>query len=153
MSLVGYRGTAGSDVALAAATKEGVVGVRSGAAFGIIIVSFEVSFDGTTAAAEPVVVTVDEWDGATAGTSTAITPVQVRGQDITHGLTAAKDFTGVQPTVLTGIAEYLVHPQTGIEIQLPLGREWEALESQGWLISGTAPAVVNARGGFEVERT
>lgn len=153
MANVAYTAVANADVALAAATKEGIIGVRSGSTFGLVLVEFGISFDGTSATAEPVVVSVDEWDGSTAGTSTSVTPTQLRGQDITHGLTCARDFTGTQPTVLTTIKEYLIHPQTGIEMQFPLGREPEALESQGWLISGTAPAIVNARGYQEVERT
>jgi hypothetical protein len=150
---VAYSAPCNSDVALTAATKEGIIGVRSGSAFGLVLVEFSISFDGTSATAEPVTVSLDEWDGTTAGTSTSVTPVQIRGQDITHGLTCGKDFTGTQPTVLTTIKEYLVHPQTGIVLQFPLGREPEAIESQGWLISGTAPATVNARGYQEVERT
>lgn len=150
---VAYTAVCNVDVALAAATKEGVIGVRSGSAFGLILVEFGASFDGITPTAEPCVISLDEWDGSTAGTSTAVTPVQIRGQDITHGLTCGKDFTGTQPTVLTTIKEFLVHPQTGIVLQFPLGREPEALESQGWLIAVTAPAVVNARGYQEVERT
>jgi FlaG/FlaF family flagellin (archaellin) len=149
---VAYTAVCNADVALAAATKEGIIGVRSGSTFGLVLVEFSISFDGITPTNEPVTVSVDEWDGATAGTSTAVTPVQLRGQDITHGLTCARDFTA-QPTVLVTIKEYLVHPQTGIVVQFPLGREPESLESQGWLISGTAPAVVNARGYQEVERT
>lgn len=150
---VAYTAPCNSDVALAAATKEGIIGVRSGSTFGLVLVEFGISFDGVTATAEPVVVSLDEWDGTTSGTSTSVTPVQIRGQDITHGLTCGKDFTSTQPTVLTTAKEYLVHPQTGIALQFPLGREPEALESQGWLISGTAPATVNARGYQEVERT
>lgn len=150
---VAYTAICNVDVALAAATKEGIIGVRSGASFGLVLVEFGISFDGITPTAEPVVVTLDEWTGATAGTSTSVTPVQIRGQDITHGLTCAKDFTGTQPTVLTAIKEYLVHPQSGIVMQFPLNREPETEESTGWLISGTAPAIVNARGYAEVERT
>jgi len=153
MANVGYSAVCNADVALTAATKEGIIGIRAASSSGMVLIEFSISFDGVTANAEPVVVSLDEWDASTAGTSSSITPTQIRGQDITHGLTAARDFTSTQPTVLTTIKEFLVHPQTGMALQLPLGREPEAIESQGWLISGTAPATVNARGYVEVERT
>lgn len=148
----GYAVPTGGNAVLAAATKEGIIGVRAASSSGIILVEFAISFDGVSATAVPVLVQLDEWDASTAGTSTSATPVQIRGQDITHGLTCGYNFTA-QPTVLTTAKEYLVHPQTGIVVQFPLGREPEALESQGWLISGNAPAGVNARGYQEVERT
>lgn len=150
---VAYAVPCNADVALTAATKEGILGIRAGSGTGLLIVELGVSFDGVSAAAEPVVVSMDEWDASTAGTSSSLTPVQIRGQDITHGLTCGRDFTGTQPTVLTTMKEWLIHPQTGFVIQFPLGREPECIESQGWLISGTAPATVNARAYGEVERT
>ncbi len=60
---------------------------------------------------------------ATAGTSTAVTPVLSHGKDLaTTSITAAKNYTA-EPTVLTPIREWHLSPGGIIVIPFPLGRE------------------------------
>lgn len=151
----GYSSTTGAAVALSAATAKSVLGHRANAAFGLEWVKGGVYFDGVTASAVPVLV---EFCLATFATnapgtaSTSVTPVQTYGRAITHGQTAARNWT-TEPTVLSVSQERLITPNGGVW-------EWEYFEksrpdcdvSNGFVIRCTAPAAVNARAGIDVER-
>jgi len=115
------------------------------------VCEFGVSFDGTSATAEPCTVELCYSTQATAGTNTSFTPVQIRGATRTVQGTAARSYSA-EPTTLTVWKRWLVHPQTGIEMQFPLGREPEEIvTADGICLRVTAPATVNCQAYMEIE--
>ena len=76
--------------------------------------------------------------------------VQVSGAPRTVQGTAARAYSG-EPTVLTCLKRWLVHPQAGIVVQFPLGREpQQNTTSDGLGIRVTAPATLNCQGYLEI---
>lgn len=147
----GYVVNNTSDVALTAATAKTVLNVIGAANKSFVVVEFAVSFDGVTANAEPVVVELCYSDQSTAGTSTSFTPLQIRGATRSCDETAAVNYTAQNGT-LTIWKTWMVHPQTGITVQFPLGREpQQVVSSDAMCIRCTAPAAVNVRGYMEWE--
>lgn len=147
----GYTVETTADVALSAATAKTILAVINAANSLIRICELSVSFDGTSGTAEPVTVELCSSTQATAGTSTSQTPVQCRGPTRTVQASGARNYTA-EPTVLTVLKRWLVHPQTGLIIQFPLGREPEQVTTADALcIRCTAPATVNAQGYIEFE--
>lgn len=146
-----YTVETNGDIALSAATAKTILNYINGSnALGRII-EMSVSFDGTSGSAEPVTVELCSCTQATAGTSTSHTIAQSGGPTRTAQGTAARNYTA-EPTVLTVLKRWLVHPQTGIVIQFPLGREPEqVVTADGLAIRCTAPAAVNAQGYLEIE--
>jgi hypothetical protein len=153
----GYSVVTLADVALVAATAKTILGIKSGAAFGLDMLGQAVGFDQSGSAAptnEPVLVEVCYATFATnsPGTaSTTVTPAQRYGRVIAHGTTAARAWT-TEPTVLTVIDEFLVHPQAGFKEWIPLGVTADCALSEGFVIRCTAPNAVNARAKFDFER-
>ena len=147
----GYTVVSGS-VALSAATARTVVNVINAANKLIRLTDFQVSFDGVTATAVPVLVELCNSTQATAGTSSAGTIRQLRGPTRTVGATAAVAYTA-EPTVLTTLKSWWVRADGGLLIiQFPLGREPEQVTTaDGLCIRCTAPATVNVRAGIEFE--
>ncbi len=140
-----------SAVALAAATAKTVLGVVAASGVGARLNELGVSFDGVSASAVPVLVELCDSTGATAGTPGATpAPKQVRGLARTAQCTAGNAYSA-EPTVLTVLKHWLIHPQTGFRHQLPLGREVEHVGAGGLFIRVTAPAVVNVRADMEFE--
>lgn len=147
----GYTIETTGDVALSAATAKTVLSVINAANQLLWIVEFAISFDGITATAEPVTVELCSSTQVTAGTSNALTPVQTYGPSRAAQATGARNFTA-EPTVLTTLKRWLVHPQTGIEMQYPLGREPTQISTSDALcLRLTAPATVNCQGYIEFE--
>lgn len=147
----GYTVETTGDIALTAATAKTILSVINAANSLIRLVEIGVSFDGVSGTAEPVTVELCSSTQATAGTSTSHTPVQCRGPTRTVQATGARNYTA-EPTVLTVLKRWLVHPQTGMVIQFPLGREPEQVTTADALcIRCTAPAAVNVQGYLEVE--
>lgn len=147
----GYVIDTNGDVALAAATAKTVLSAINAANGLIRIPELSVSFDGTSSTAEPVTVELCSSTEATAGTGTAHTIVQCRGAARTAQFTAKRAFTA-EPTVLTVLKRWLVHPQTGITVPAPLGREPEQTTTADALVLRcTAPAAVNCQAYMEVE--
>ena len=148
----GYTVSTVADAALSAATAKTVVNAINSASNVLRCVEFGVSFDGVAAAAEPVLVELMSSTQATAGTpGSSPTPLQVRGVARAALFTAGEDYSA-EPTVLTRMKHWLVHPQTGIVIQFPLGREPEQpTTADGLCIRCTAPATVNCAAYMECE--
>jgi hypothetical protein len=104
------------------------------------------SFDGTTAGNEGVVIELGLCDLTGAGTNTDGTPVQIYGptrtaqSDFKHSYTA-------EPTTITVVAVWIVHPQTGVTYTFPLGRELQQVTTaDAIVVRATAPNAVNCRG-------
>ena len=151
MSAPGYTVESNGDVALVAATAKSVVSVINAANKIAIIAEMGVSFDGVSPTEEPVTVELCHSTEASAGTSTSHTIVQIRGTTRAVGATARRNYT-VEPTVLTVLKRWLVHPQTGMVLQYPLGREPEQIiTADGTYLRCTAPAAVNCQAYLEFE--
>jgi hypothetical protein len=142
-----YKAVTGGAVALGAAAAKSVLGVKAHANSGVDILGFGVGFDGASSTAVPVLVELCYATFATnaPGTgSTSVTPVQVGGRVLAVGGTAAKTWTA-EPTVLTVVDEFLVHPQSGWREFKPQGQTYDSALGEGYVIRLTAPATVNAR--------
>lgn len=146
----GYSVQTTADVALSAATAKTILGVVAGSGIACRATEIGVSFDGVSSIAEPVTVELCRGDGSGAGTSTSQTPAQVRGATRTVQCSGARNYSA-EPTTLTVLKRWLVHPQTGAMFQLPLGREVEHTGAGGLFLRLTAPATVNAQGYIEFE--
>lgn len=145
-----YTVESNGDIALTAATAKTVLQAINSASGVIKSVEIGASFDGTSSTAEPVTVELTSCTQATAGTSTAHTMAQVSGATRTVQATAARNYTA-EPTVVTVLKRWLVHPQTGIVLQFPLGREPQQNTGSDALgIRCTAPANVNFQGYMEI---
>lgn len=139
-----------ADVPLAAATAKTILAVRGGAAFGLDLRKWAVSFNGVTASAVPALVELCTWSGAGTGTSTAATPVQTGGRVIAHGVGGSGQNFTVEPTALTVVKTDLLTPNGGLlieEFATESGFDSDVLT--GFAIRVTAPAVVSCRGSLE----
>src|SRR3972149_4602764 len=100
MAKTGYSAHTAAAVALTAATRKTVIGVKGHANVGVDLTGFECDFDGVTASALPVLVEVAycTWATNSPGTnSTSVTPVQEYGRVTAVGATAGKTWTA-EPT-------------------------------------------------------
>jgi hypothetical protein len=153
MASTGYTVNSGS-VAMAAGTAKTILNVIAPAQFGIVVVGFEISFDGVTASAAPTLVEVCQSTQAGAGTPAGSppTPVQIRGQAIAHGCTIGHNYSA-EPTVLVAAYDWWLDPNKGLFDRLwPQGRELEQIVSRSIAVRVNAPAIVNARASLEWER-
>jgi len=147
----GYIIETTGDVSLVAATAKTVLNFIAAANALFRVCEFAVSFDGISATAEPATIELCYSTQATAGTNTAFTPVQIRGATRPVPGTAARSYSA-EPTTLTTWKRWLVHPQTGIEMQFPLGREPEEIvTADGVCLRVTAPATLNCQAYMEIE--
>lgn len=157
MAKAGYSVVTGGAVALSANATKSVFGVLSNAAFGLDLKKIRYGFDGVTASFAPILVELCVATFATnpPGTnSTSLTPQQIYGRTIAHGITAAKNWTA-EPTVLTVIEEELLTPNGGtIWYDFPLGDTPDCAVSNGFVLRMTTAAGVtaNARATMTLER-
>lgn len=150
-----YTAPTGGAVALSAATAKTILGWKAHANSGLLLVGYEVAFDGVSASAVPVLVEICycTWATNSPGTSsTSITPTQKLGRVLAVGATAAKNWS-VEPTALTVIDEKLLTPNGGLVIyDHPLGTEPDCALAEGFAIRCNAPATVNVRATLKVSR-
>lgn len=152
-----YGAAAGADVALVAATVKSVLGIKAHANSGLLLKMVSIAFDGSGSSAptnEPILVEVcySTWATNSPGTnSTSETPAQLSGRVMTVGATAASNWSA-EPTALTVLDEYLLHPQSGIKEYLPLGDEFDSTLAEGFVLRVTAPNAVNCRPGMRFSR-
>lgn len=147
-----YSVAATADIALSAATAKTIISVICAANSPIRIVELSVSFDGVSGTAEPVTVELCNSTQAGAGTpGSSPTPLQTSGAPRTVQSAGALNYSA-EPTTLTVLKTWLVHPQTGFILQSPLGRETQQTTTADALcLRCTAPATVNCRGYIEFE--
>lgn len=138
-----YSATTEAEEALAAATTETLLQLRGATTVKARVVEWGVSFDGVSATAEPVRIRLLRQ--TTDGTGTGASEVLWDPDAPTAAVTAFHSFTA-EPTAGDVLAEYDVHPQTGIVIQYPLGREpvIDNAATSRIGIDATAAATVNA---------
>ena len=155
MAKTGYSAHTAAAVALTAATRKTVLGLKGHANFGVDLTGFNVDFDGVTASALPVLVEVCycTWATNSPGTnSTTITPLQEYGRVTAFGVTAAKTWTA-EPTVLTVLRAFQLDPNKGLfSYDFPLGQTPDSAVAEGFALVFTAPAGVNVFAGMRFER-
>lgn len=139
-----YSATSEGENGLVAATQEGVLWLMGTTSNVAKLIEWGVSFDGVSATAEPVRV------GLFRATNAGTTPTATAEMSWQNGAPAAtaiaaKAFATPPTFTSTPLVEYNVHPQAGIVVQYPLGREPEisAATTDGLGILCTAPATVN----------
>lgn len=146
--------TEGEVAPAAAGTPKTFLNVIAAANRRFMITELGIGFVGVTAAAKPVLVELVSSTQATAGTSSAVTPrAIVVSNASTVQSTAAKTYT-VEPTVLTPVREWLVHPQAPLVVQFPLGREAISAIAGGLALRvtfATGETTVNGRAYIEFE--
>lgn len=150
----GYTVETAGDVALSAATAKTVLNVIPATNAPLRIVEVGVSFDGTSTTDTPIVVELCASTQATAGTKTTQAPVQIRGPLRTVQAAGARSYSA-EPTVLTTLKRWRIHPQAGILYLLPLGREIEAYDvasaTKGLCLRVTSAQSMNVQGYIEFE--
>ena len=146
-----YTVETNGDIALTAATAKTVMNIINGSNGLIRIIEFGLSFDGVSSTAEPVTVELCNSTQGAAGTGTSHTILQTGGPTRTVQATALRNYSA-EPTTLTVLKRWLVHPQAGIVMQFPLGREPEQVTTaDGLCLRVTAPATLNCQGYIEFE--
>lgn len=138
-----------TEIALSAATVKTVLQVVTPSTQDITLVSWSVSFDGVSATAEPVLVSLIETTG-TAATVTSITPGVFSDPNAPASLcVGGTSATGInssneQTLSTTRILEAMeVPPTSGVVIQYPLGREPGVAVSKHLRLRCLAAAAVN----------
>lgn len=138
-----YSITGEAEEALAAATAETVLQLVGHASVKARIVEWGVSFDGVSAVAEPIRIRLVRQ--TTAGTATGASEVMWDPDNPTASCLGFHSFSA-EPTYGDILVDMDVHPQAGIVMQYPLGREPvidNSTTSRLGLVV-TAPAIVNA---------
>jgi hypothetical protein len=144
--------------ALVAATAQTVIQCVNAAHHRYKLLGFQVSFDGIVVTAEPVLVELCHI-AATGGdgTSSSLTGLK-RDSSLpeTVQTTGLKSFTA-EPTTVTVLKRWEVHPQSSYEWQAPYGQEYQFGGASAGADSGrvaircTAPAAVNVCASLLIE--
>lgn len=133
--------TTASEVALVAATAKTVLQWLAPTGIIIAIQGIDVSFDGTSSSAEPVIIQV--FRQTTAGTMTTRNPLKTKDRSTTLQSTGQVNATA-EPTNTDLLRTWHVHPQMGVIYPLPLpDGEIELASATRLGLVITAPANVN----------
>lgn len=137
-------------VALSAATQTAVLQVRSQTNQRIKVLGFSVAFNGTSATAEPVAVTLQRQ--STDGTMATVSSRKiVNGATETLTSVVAKNSTTLPTADGDPIFDTYVHPQGGLTVNFPAGEEPQ-IGSGGKLgLVVEAPATVSCRATMIIE--
>ena len=132
-----------AEVALAAATAKTVLQIVPAANVGVRVNTLTVSFDGTSATNEPVVVVLMRQ--TTAGTASALTLVERQTTDPETLQTTAQHTATVEPSSADVIGRWNVHPQDRMQVTFSraLGNELICRGGERLGVVCTAPAIVN----------
>ncbi|MFI6595005.1 hypothetical protein ACIBHX_02085 [Nonomuraea sp. NPDC050536] len=129
--------------------------MRGASDFGIDLKKIWWGFTGVAATEAPVVCELCYCTfGANApGTnSSSVTPAQVYGRVISHGVTAAKTWT-TEPTTITVLGEVPLTPNGGTLLyDSPLGDTPDSAPNEGFVLRFTAAASVSVRATMWWER-
>lgn len=131
-----------SGVALAAATAKTVVELATGSTIDNAVLSLDISFNGATSTATPVLVEIIT--STATGTGTAGTLNRVGQNQGRAALTTAKTNLTVEGTGPTVVWSWYVPPTSGLSYVWPLGRELAMPPSKFLGVRCTAPAAVSA---------
>jgi hypothetical protein len=110
--------------AATAGTAKTVLNVIAASNRRFVVTEFGIGFIGASGSAKPVLVELCTSTQATAGSGSSSVTIAAAdpGNASTVQATANKGYTG-EPTALTAIRRWRVHPQAGLIVQFPLGRE------------------------------
>jgi hypothetical protein len=153
----GYNCGTEGEVSLSAATTKTILGVKAHANSGLDLLCVRIIglASGSTAPGfEPILVEVmyATWASNSPGTnSTSTTPRQAYGRVLTAGFTSGKNWTA-EPTTLTPIDEFGVHPQTGWIEWKPFGGTPDCALAEGFVIRCNSDNAVSVRASVLVER-
>lgn len=157
----GYSVGVGADISLAANTTQSILGIRAGASFGLKLKKVSLGSRGSGSSiptAVPLLVEVCSCTFATNGTAgtnnTSETVIQTYGRVLASGMTAMSAWTA-EPTVLTILDEYSLHPQQLMKEGLPFSEEFDCDLNNGFVMRVTNPTgnpTVTMRPMFHVER-
>ncbi len=155
MSKTRYSISTGAAVALSGGVAKTILCVLAPAQFGVDLIGYEVSFDGVTASAVPVLVELCYSTAATNSTpgtnNTTGTVNQTAGRVITAGFTGFYASPS-EPTVLTPIDRITLTPNGGTVIRDYSGATPDTAVSNGFVIRCNAPGAVNVNGTLWFER-
>jgi hypothetical protein len=154
----GGTATAGA-CALAAATAKTILYIVTSTICQPAIVEIDISFDGVTASAVPVLVELVSSTAGTAGTPRAALAAgkQLRGWPAQTSQTTCADSYTVEPGTSLVNRKWLDSPNGGLySIQFPMSREptgivTAATDAKAWGVRCTAPAIVNVHASLEFE--
>lgn len=143
MANVGYKIQSLSSNALTASATRTIVGVKSGAAFGLQVVKWGCSFNASAAAAGiELQLVYATWATNAPGTnSTSITATQDYGRPLTNGITGAGHWT-TEPTALTVVESKFIQQSGAYEWSTPLGKEPDCALGEGFAVRCITPAAV-----------
>ena len=153
----GYACMTEGEVSLSAATTKTIIGVKAHANSGLDLLSVAVHALASGSSApgfEPILVEVmyATWASNSPGTaSTSTTPRQRYGRVLTAGFTSGKNWT-TEPTTLTPIDEFALHPQTGWKEWYPLGSTPDCALAEGFVVRMNSDNAVAVRATLLVER-
>lgn len=133
--------TTSAAVALTAATEKTLVQLNSGAAMITAITGLDITFDGTSNSAVPVIVKIIVV--STAGTGSARNPIKTKDTS-TALLGTGTENHSVEGTNGNILKIFHVHPQAGVVYPIPMRDEIEMAASTRLAVKVTAPAGVNA---------
>ncbi|WP_433357813.1 hypothetical protein ACQP25_44465 (plasmid) [Microtetraspora malaysiensis] len=138
-------------VSLTASTTKTVLGVKANAAFGLDLKKLRVGFGGTSGA--PATVGLYSAPFTSNGTSTSVTPNQVYGRTITHGMTAGQNYTADPNGTPTLIESWPLTPNGGLMFyDIPLGDTPDCAPNTGFLLMVNSPVDVSCWASMWVER-
>lgn len=146
------------EVALVGAAAQTVIQCKNAANHRFKLLGFQISCDGTSSAAEPIIVDLCHVASTGGdGTSAALTGLK-RDSSLpeTVQTSGLKTFS-VEPTTMTVLKKWEVHPQAGYEYTCPFGQEYQFGGSSAGADSGrvalrcTAPAAVNVCASLLIE--
>jgi hypothetical protein len=153
----GYSVVTGASVSLAASTAKSVLGVQAGDSFGLDLKKIAFGFFGTSASEASVLcelcyATFASNSPGTASTAVTTSVQQKYGRPITHGVTAARNWT-TEPTALTVLDEFPLTPNAGTLLyDWPLGDTYDCAPENGFVLRLTAAASVTVRATMTWER-
>lgn len=148
MARVRLAATTQGEIAAAVGAAKTVLQIVAAANHPIAVKGYSVSFDGTSASAEPV--QVDVLRQTTAGTMSAGTPVEETNTGTTLQTTSQINAT-VEPTAGAVLRRYEVHPQSGVLEKFTIEDEIMVGGGGRLGIRVTAPAAVNVLASISVE--
>lgn len=147
-------GISSGAVSVAASTAKTTALIIAAANAPVRLTALDVSFNGVAGAGEPILVELVKSTLGGAGTpGSSPTPLLLRGPARNAQSTAGIAYSA-EPTTLSVVKAWLVHPQSGMSMQFPLGREVEALGGTGLGVRITPPAgatTVSSRTNLEFE--
>lgn len=130
-------------VALVAATEKTVLQINNASNILLAITGCDVTFDGVSNSAIPVVVKLIKV--STAGTGSARNPLKVKDTSTTLQATGTENHSA-EGTNGNIMRIFHVHPQAGVTYSIPMRDEIELASAERIALKVTAPASVNCLG-------